>query len=92
MTRRGAWKLRAGDLGMILRPITTAILLIAGGCMDSDPPPSRLASKPCAKMAESRMADARANGYTEDEQIDEFRYNYADCVKWEAKGYEPEIP
>ncbi len=38
------------------------------------------------------MDDARVNGYDEKEQLDEFRYSYADCVKWEAKGYEPELP
>jgi hypothetical protein len=77
---------------MRLRPITTAILLFTGGCASSDPPPPELASKPCAKLAESRMRDGREYGYDEKEQLDAFRYGYADCVKWEAKGYEPELP
>jgi|GEM_PF-4563298 len=38
------------------------------------------------------MRDGREYGYDEKEQLDAFRYGYADCVKWEAKGYEPELP
>lgn len=83
---------QAENLGMGLRPITLAILLSTCGCASSDPPPPQLASKPCAKIAEIRMDDARVNGYDEREQLYAFRYSYADCVKWEAKGYEPEIP
>ena len=72
--------------------ISTAILLAAGGCALDDPPPPQLASKPCAKVAETRMTDGRANGYDEEAQHIVFRYAYDECVKWQAKGYEPEIP
>lgn len=74
------------------RLIATAIILSAGGCTSSDPPPPRLASKPCSKVAESRKNDARVNGSDESTQNIVFRYSYDDCVKWEAKGYEPAIP
>ena len=68
------------------------MVLATGGCADSDPPPPRLASKPCAKVAESRLDDARVNGYGEKAQRDAFRYGYSECVRWEAKGYEPASP
>ena len=74
------------------RLIGTAIILSAGGCTSGDPPPPRLASKPCAKVAEIRMSDARVNGYDEKAQNTVFQYSYDDCVKWEARGYEPAIP
>lgn len=69
-----------------------AFLLAAAGCVPDDPLAPQLASKPCAKVAESRMTDARANGYDEEAQNIAFRYGYDECVKWQAKGYEPEIP
>ena len=54
--------------------------------------PQGLASKPCAKVAEIRMSDARLTGSDERDQQIVFRGTYADCVQWEAKGYEPPIP
>jgi hypothetical protein len=73
--------------------ITAGMIACLGGCESGDPPPPpQLASKPCAEVAQSRMADARANGYGHKDQETAFRYSYADCVKWEAKGYEPPAP
>ena len=73
--------------------LTAGMILSVGGCANDDPPsPSQgLASKPCAKAAEDRMLDGRVNGYDRTAQQIVFRAAYADCVKWEAKGYEPEI-
>ena len=73
--------------------ITAGMVACLGGCGGGDPPPRpQLASKPCAEAAQSRMTDARVNGYDQKDQQIAFRYSYADCVKWEAKGYEPRIP
>jgi hypothetical protein len=69
------------------------IVACVGGCTSSDPPPlPNLASKPCALVAQAKMIDGRRNDYSETEQQIVFRGAYADCVKWEAKGYEPPIP
>lgn len=68
------------------------IALCTWGCAADDPPPPRLASKPCAAVAAGKMADARVNGQDGNAQRIVFRYYYADCVKWEAKGYEPPSP
>lgn len=38
------------------------------------------------------MIDGRLNGYDERDQLIVFRGAYAECVKWEAKGYEPPPP
>ena len=38
------------------------------------------------------MDDARVNGADARIQQITFRGTYADCVAWEAKGYEPVIP
>ena len=73
--------------------ITAGMIACLGGCASHDPPPPRqLASKPCARVAESRMDDARVNGYGERAQNIVFRYSYDECVKWEAKGYQPPAP
>ena len=69
------------------------MVLSVGGCAHDAPPDptQRLASKPCAKVAEIRLNDARVNGHDATDQQIVFRGAYADCVKWEAKGYEPPI-
>ena len=73
--------------------ITAGLVACLGGCADSDPSPTqKLASKPCALVAQGRMRDARVNGYDEKGQQIVFRGAYADCVRWEAKGYEPPSP
>ena len=73
--------------------IAAGMIACLGGCVGIDPPPPpQLASKLCAKVAESRMSDARVNGYDRKGQQIVFRYVYAECVRWEAKGYEPPIP
>ena len=73
--------------------ITAGMIACLGGCAGGDLPPTpKLASKPCALVAQNRMRDARVNGYDETTQNVVFRYSYADCVKWEAKGYEPTSP
>ncbi len=72
---------------------TAGMIACIGGCTSYDPtPPPHLASQQCAKLAEFRTDGARVNGYDEKDQQTVFRYAYADCVKWEAKGYEPGIP
>jgi len=71
---------------------TAGIITCFGGCASYDPAPPHLASQPCAKVAEFRTDGARVNGYDEKDQQTVFRYAYADCVKWEAKGYEPPAP
>jgi hypothetical protein len=72
--------------------IIAGVIACLGGCADSDLPSPKLASKPCAVVAKSRMSDARVNGYDVKNQQTVFRYVYADCVRWEAKGYEPPSP
>jgi hypothetical protein len=76
------------------RFLAVSILLSAGGCADGDQPAisQRLTSKSCAMVAETRMGDARLGGYDGNAQAIVFRGSYADCVKWQAKGFEPEIP
>jgi hypothetical protein len=75
------------------RLIIAGIIACAGGCAAIDPPPQKhLASKPCELVAQSRMTYAGFNGYDAKDQQIVFRGAYADCVKWEAKGYEPPIP
>ena len=69
-----------------------SVIACVSGCASNDPPLPHLASQPCAKVAESRMNDARVNGDDAAAQNAVFRFSYADCVKWEAKGYEPPIP
>jgi hypothetical protein len=75
------------------------IALVAGtllttGCAapEKPPTPQNLASKPCAQLALTRMEDARANGSDARIQQITFRGTYADCVAWEAKGFEPSTP
>ena len=73
--------------------IIAGMIACSGGCAKNDSLPSpQLASKPCAKVAEGRMEDARVDGYTANAQIIAFRYSYNECVKWEDKGYEPGVP
>jgi hypothetical protein len=73
-------------------------VLVAGmiaclcGCANDDPPKPKLASKPCAAVAQTRMTYAGFNGYDGKDQQIVFRYAYADCMQWRAKGYEPPIP
>ena len=73
--------------------ITAGMIACLGGCASDDPPsPPHLASQACANVAEFRADGARVNGYDEKDQQTVFRSAYADCVKWEAKGYEPPAP
>ena len=68
------------------------VLVLAAGCVEKPRLDTKLASKPCASLARVRMQDARANGYEDRLQRVVFEGTYADCVAWEAKGYEPQIP
>ena len=77
-----------------MRWIALAIsALLIGGCVAPQKvPEERLASEPCAKVARSRMNDWRINGADTTIQQIAFRGSYADCVVWEAKGFEPAMP
>jgi hypothetical protein len=80
---------------MAMRCIALAAwaVVIAGCAAPPKPPPmASMASKPCARVAQIRMDDARVNGADARTQQITFRGTYADCVAWEAKGYEPAIP
>ena len=75
--------------------IIAGIIACVSGCASDadDPPPTpQAASKPCAVAAQSRAYYAGVNGYNARDQRIVFRYVYAECVKWEAKGYEPPSP
>jgi len=77
---------------MLRAILALATILSFCGCASNPPALPHLASRGCAAVAQNRMSDARANGYSEADQIVVFRGSYADCVKWEEKGYEPKIP
>jgi hypothetical protein len=72
------------------------MIVCVSGCAPNHQPAStfapELASKPCALVAQRRMDDAGFNGHDAKDQRIVFRYVYADCVRWEAKGFEPPIP
>ena len=72
------------------------MIMCVCGCAGNDPPAStlasKLASKPCALVAQRRMNYAGLNGYDAKDQQTVFRYAYAECVQWETKGYETRIP
>lgn len=74
--------------------IAMAAVLSVGGCARTNAfvAPEHLTSKRCAKVAEDRTMDGRVNGYDEQLQQAVFRDTYADCVKWEAKGFRPVSP
>jgi hypothetical protein len=74
--------------------MAVAVILPVGGCARTGPfvAPAHLASKRCAKVAEDRTMDGRVNGYDEQLQQAVFRDTYADCVKWEARGFRPVSP
>ena len=73
--------------------LAAGAVVMAGCAAPPKPPPiAGLASKPCAQVARIRMDDARVNGADARIQQITFRGTYADCVAWEAKGYEPVIP
>lgn len=66
---------------------------LCGCALEDDPPRApHLASKACETVAEARMNDARVNGHGVRDQQIVFRGSYADCVRWEAKGYRTEVP
>lgn len=65
------------------------------GCGSPAPPKpltAGLASRPCAKVAQIRMDDARVNGIDAKTQQAVFRGTYTDCVAWEGKGYKTIVP
>ena len=68
------------------------LALLTGGCADGDAQFDQtlmagLASRSCAQVAHVRMSDARAAGADAGLLEATFRGTYADCVRWEAKGF-----
>jgi hypothetical protein len=68
------------------------VSIMVAGCAPERPVEPHLASRPCAALARLRQQDARANGDDDRMQLVIFKGTYADCVAWEAKGHEPNIP